>query len=76
MVNHLLNGYPKHLNYPSIFAGVELTGYLNNNKDLNLRKVLFLPAQGRLITLSSGSLEPVNVLHFWEVEDTKIEKVN
>ena len=61
---------------PNLFAGVELTGYLNNNKDLNLRKVLFLPAQGRLITLSSGSLEPVNVLHFWEVEDTKIEKVN
>ena len=58
-----------------IVSGVELTGYLSNNKDLILRKVVFLPAQGRLITLSSGGLEPSNVLHFWEVEDSKIEKV-
>ena len=50
--------------------GVELTGHLAN-KELGLVKVLFLPGQGRLITLAT----PGNVLHFWEIEDNKIEKV-
>ena len=50
--------------------GVELSGHLAN-KDLGLMKVLFLPGQGRLITLAG----PGNVLHFWEIEDNKIEKV-
>ena len=50
--------------------GVELTGRLAS-KELSLLKVLFLPAQGRLVTLAG----PGNVLHFWEIEDTKIEKV-
>ena len=42
------------------------------DKDLTLRKILFLPAQGRLITLAA----PENILHFWEIDDNKIEKVN
>ena len=50
--------------------GVELSGHLAN-KELGLMKVLFLPGQGRLITLAG----PGNVLHFWEIEDNKIEKV-
>ena len=50
--------------------GVELSGHLAN-KELGLVKVLFLPGQGRLITLAG----PGNVLHFWEIEDNKIEKV-
>ena len=50
--------------------GVELSGHLAS-KELGLRKVLFLPGQGRLITLAG----PGNVLHFWEIEDNKIEKV-
>ena len=50
--------------------GVELSGHLAN-KELGLVKVLFLPGQGRLITLA----QPGNVLHFWEIEDNKIEKV-
>ena len=50
--------------------GVELSGHLAN-KDLGLVKVLFLVGQGRLITLAG----PGNVLHFWEIEDNKIEKV-
>ena len=43
-----------------------------------MMKVLFLPAQGRLITLSISMGGPGalgNVLHFWEIEDSKIEKV-
>ena len=43
-----------------------------------MMKVLFLPAQGRLITLSinmGGPGASGNVLHFWEIEDSKIEKV-
>ena len=42
------------------------------DKDLTLRQILFLPAQGRLITLAA----PENILHFWEIDDNKIEKVN
>ena len=52
------------------FEGVELSGQLED-KELTLRKILFLPAQGRLITLAA----PENILHFWEIEDNKIEKV-
>ena len=54
-----------------------MTGYLRD-KELTLRKVLFLPAQGRLITLSihmGGPGATGNVLHFWEIEDNKVEKV-
>ena len=51
-----------------------MTGYLHN-KELSLKKVLFLPAQGRLITLSSSLHHPRNVLHFWEIEESKIEKI-
>ena len=39
---------------------------------------LRLPAQGRLITLSinmGGPGASGNVLHFWEIEDSKVEKV-
>ena len=56
--------------------GVELTGHLAN-KELSLVKVLFLPAQGRLVTLARHSCAPhCQVLHFWEVEENKIDKVN
>ena len=53
---------------------MELTGYLQD-KDLTMRKVLFLPAQGRLISLSINMAGPGSVLHFWEIEDSKVEKV-
>ena len=55
---------------------MELTGYLLD-KELTMRKVVFLPAQGRLITLSisMGLGASVSVLHFWEIEDSKVEKV-
>ncbi len=56
---------------------MELTGYLHD-KELTMRKVLFLPAQGRLITLSinmGGPGASGNVLHFWEIDDSKVEKV-
>lgn len=56
---------------------MELTGYLHD-KELTMRKALFLPAQGRLITLSinmGGPGASGNVLHFWEIEDSKVEKV-
>ena len=56
--------------------GVELTGHMAN-KELSLVKVLFLPAQGRLVTLARHSCAPdCQVLHFWEVEENKIDKVN
>ena len=51
-----------------------MTGFLHN-KDLSLKKILFLPAQGRLISLSSSLDHPRNVLHFWEIEDSKVEKI-
>ena len=41
------------------------------DKELQLRKIMFLPGQGRLITQAG----PDNILHFWELEENKIEKV-
>ena len=65
---------PEHSLVNIISSGVELTGYLQD-KDLTMRKVLFLPAQGRLISLSINMAGPGSVLHFWEIEDSKVEKV-
>ena len=53
------------------FVGVEFSAFVDE-KDLTLRKILFLPSQGRLITLAT----PGNILHFWEIDDNKVEKVS
>jgi len=52
--------------------GVELAGQLEEKENrMMMRRVLFLPGQGRLVTLSG----PEQVLHFWEIEDGRIERV-
>ena len=54
-------------------AGVELCGQLEGRE--LLRQVRFLPAEGRLVTLASRDPLHLNLLHFWQMEDTRLVEV-
>lgn len=53
-------------------AGVELCGKVEGRE---LRQVRFLPAEGRLVTLASQDPLHLNLLTFWQMEDTRLEEV-